>query len=270
MLPAGAFRLLLRHPQTVTGLLMAGAVVAILVVGPLIAPFSPTKVGVGNPASAPSATHWLGTHDLGRDVWSRFLTGGVGIVVVPVAAVTLAFLVGGVAGALAAYRGGLFRSHSDRDRRHSSANPFAASGMEAIREDALIQEWPELVRVSGVGEEHPALRRDLYPLACDDHLLRDGSDPAPAGVPTASADGEPVVAQGQFRQARCRHLANQGPFKRPGRPDGGRRRKAVAGLSRPRTGRIRLLAAARVWPSHGRVRCGDGARRGQGLHRTGR
>lgn len=105
--PVGTLGLLLRRRQAVTGLLMAGAVVAILVLGPHFAPFPPTKIGTGIPASGPSATHWLGTDDLGRDVWSRFLTGGVGIVVVPVAAVTLAFLVGGIAGALAAYRGGL-------------------------------------------------------------------------------------------------------------------------------------------------------------------
>lgn len=106
--PAGALSLLLRRPQAITGLVMAAVVMAILLIGPLVAPYSATKIGVGIPASGPSTEHWLGTDDLGRDVWSRFLTGGVGIVVVPVAAVTLAFLVGGTAGALAAYRGGLF------------------------------------------------------------------------------------------------------------------------------------------------------------------
>ena len=97
---------LLRIRQAVVGAALVALVVGILVVGPYLAPYPPTSIGVGVPASGPSAEHWLGTDDLGRDVLSRFLSGGIGIVLIPVASVALAFLVGGAAGAIAGYRGG--------------------------------------------------------------------------------------------------------------------------------------------------------------------
>ncbi len=103
----GTLGRLFRRPQALVGLVMSVAVIGLLLLGPLIAPYAPTKIGAGPPAIGAGAAHWLGTDDLGRDVWSRFLTGGLGIVIVPVAAVMLAFLVGGTAGALAAFRGGL-------------------------------------------------------------------------------------------------------------------------------------------------------------------
>jgi peptide/nickel transport system permease protein len=87
---------------------MVVLVVVILAVGPMVAPYSPTSIGVGDPAAAPSAASWLGTDDLGRDVWSRFLCGGLGIVLVPLASVALAFAVGGIAGVVAGYLGGRF------------------------------------------------------------------------------------------------------------------------------------------------------------------
>lgn len=93
----------LRTRQALLGAFLVAIVVAILVLGPSIAPFDPTEIGVGPPASGPSGEHWLGTDDLGRDVLSRFLTGGLGILLIPIASVTLAFVMGGMAGALAGY-----------------------------------------------------------------------------------------------------------------------------------------------------------------------
>ena len=97
---------LIRIRQAAVGAAMIALVVGILLAGPFLAPYPPTTIGVGIPASGPSVEHWLGTDDLGRDVLSRFLTGGIGIVLIPVASVALAFLVGGTAGAIAGYRGG--------------------------------------------------------------------------------------------------------------------------------------------------------------------
>lgn len=96
----------LRTRQALLGALLVIIVVALLVFGPLIAPHDPTAIGVGLPASGPDSEHWLGTDDLGRDVLSRFLTGGLGILLIPVASVTLAFVIGGTAGALAGFHEG--------------------------------------------------------------------------------------------------------------------------------------------------------------------
>lgn len=96
----------LRTRQALLGALLVTIVVAILVCGPFVAPYDPTAIGVGLPASGPDSEHWLGTDDLGRDVLSRFLTGGLGILLIPIASVILAFVIGGAAGALAGYHEG--------------------------------------------------------------------------------------------------------------------------------------------------------------------
>jgi len=88
------------------GLGLAVFMLLLISVGRLAAPFSPTAINVGPPIAGPSMAHLLGTDDLGRDVLSRFLYGGDTVLLVPLAAVTLALVIGGFLGLLAAYRGG--------------------------------------------------------------------------------------------------------------------------------------------------------------------
>lgn len=73
----------------------------IAVAAPLITPYSPVDVEVTSRLLPPSAAHWLGTDELGRDVLSRLIYGSrislfTGFVVVLVGAV-VGTLVGGVA-----------------------------------------------------------------------------------------------------------------------------------------------------------------------------
>jgi peptide/nickel transport system permease protein len=77
---------------------------AVAVLGPVFAPYSPTQLSTGPLLSGPSSAHLLGTDELGRDVFSRFLWGGRTVLLVPVAAVTISYLVGGGLGLLGAYR----------------------------------------------------------------------------------------------------------------------------------------------------------------------
>lgn len=88
------------------GLVILVIVGLIVILGPALAPFSPDEIGVGPAQSTPSGEHLLGTDQLGRDVFSRFLNGGSTVVLVPLAANTLGFLVGGLMGLLGAYQGG--------------------------------------------------------------------------------------------------------------------------------------------------------------------
>jgi peptide/nickel transport system permease protein len=80
----------------------------VIVLGPALAPYSPTEVGAGTPVSAPSAEHLLGTDHLGRDVLSRLLHGARSVIAIPLAATLLAFAVGGLAGLVTGYLGGRF------------------------------------------------------------------------------------------------------------------------------------------------------------------
>lgn len=75
--------------------------------GPILASFSPTEIGVGLPDESPSAAHWLGTDQLGRDIWSRLLHGARSVIGLPLLATSLAFLTGGLVGLLAGYSRGL-------------------------------------------------------------------------------------------------------------------------------------------------------------------
>ncbi|UWZ39722.1 ABC transporter permease [Dactylosporangium roseum] len=88
------------------GAVLLTATLAVVVVGPLVTPYSPTQVAVAAPNLSPSADHWLGTDWLGRDVFSRFLAGGREVLLLPFIAVVFAYVVGGMIGIYATLRGG--------------------------------------------------------------------------------------------------------------------------------------------------------------------
>ncbi|MEV7230835.1 ABC transporter permease [Polymorphospora sp. NPDC051019] len=98
-----------RHALTAAGTAAAVVVLAALL-GPLVAPASPTAQ-VGLPFDVPSAAHPLGTDAVGRDVLSRLLHGGRAVVLLAAGATLLASVVGvtlGVLSGLAGRRPGEF------------------------------------------------------------------------------------------------------------------------------------------------------------------
>jgi peptide/nickel transport system permease protein len=81
---------------------LACVLIAICFVGPVLAPFDPGALGTGRRFEAPSFSHWMGTDNLGRDVFSRFLTGarisiGVGLLAALISTV-FGMIVGSIAG----------------------------------------------------------------------------------------------------------------------------------------------------------------------------
>lgn len=104
--PENAWRAVMRSLEGRIAVGFAAAAFAVVAFGELFAPYSPTQLETGPPLAGPSAAHLLGTDNFGRDVLSRFLAGGDTVILVPFAAVTLAYLCGGAAGIFAAYRGG--------------------------------------------------------------------------------------------------------------------------------------------------------------------
>lgn len=81
---------------------MALGLVVICILGPALAPFDPVALATGRRFEPPSLSHFMGTDHLGRDVFSRFLSGarisiGIGLLA---AAISTSFgmLVGAVAG----------------------------------------------------------------------------------------------------------------------------------------------------------------------------
>lgn len=81
------------------------ALVLVVIIGPALAPHSPTAL-VGPPFAGPSGSTPLGTDYAGEDVLSRVLAGGRTVLVYGGLATLLAYLVGGVIGMMAGYRRG--------------------------------------------------------------------------------------------------------------------------------------------------------------------
>jgi peptide/nickel transport system permease protein len=92
----------LRLGRTRIGLAIVGLIVLVALLGPLVAPHSPTEF-VGIPNSQPSGEAVFGTDALGRDVLSRFLHGGLTVLWLSAAATLLGITVGTVVGLVAAY-----------------------------------------------------------------------------------------------------------------------------------------------------------------------
>jgi peptide/nickel transport system permease protein len=101
----GGLRRFYRIPTAIIGSAGILLIVGISVIGPFVAPDSPYAINYP-PLLGPSRAHLLGTDLLGRDVWSRFLTGGGSVIVLPLIAVSAALVLGCVIGLLTGYLGG--------------------------------------------------------------------------------------------------------------------------------------------------------------------
>ena len=100
------FRLRIAHSRAnQVALVVLGAVLLLVAFGTLIAPHAP-DAQVGPPFTSPSSQTLLGTDYLGEDVASRLLAGGRSVLLFSAVATLLAYLIGGVVGLTAGYRGG--------------------------------------------------------------------------------------------------------------------------------------------------------------------
>ena len=101
-----ALRKLARHRSAMVGLVITAIIAALALLAPLIAPHDPLHQNLRQALAPPSATHWMGTDEFGRDIFSRILFGAgislqVGLLVVFVSGVS-----GVILGLLAGFYGG--------------------------------------------------------------------------------------------------------------------------------------------------------------------
>ena len=92
----------IRTRRGALGLLLAGSVVLLAVIGPFVAPYSPDQ-SVTFPFAGPSGQYLLGSDMLGRDVLSRVLAGGWELLLMALASTVFGVLIGAAAGTSAAY-----------------------------------------------------------------------------------------------------------------------------------------------------------------------
>ncbi len=103
-------RAFVHDPLAMLGAAILALVVVLALFGPFIAPypgFNDTgQIDVPSAFLPPSPTHWFGTDELGRDVYSRVILGARPALVVSLLVVGIAVLVGVPLGAIAGYRRG--------------------------------------------------------------------------------------------------------------------------------------------------------------------
>ena len=102
---------LLADRVTLTVMILLACIVFMVVAAPLFATHDPSASSVFARLKSPGYKgHWLGTDEVGRDLWSRILYGGRLSLLCGVAPVTLAVLIGGSLGLVAGYSGGIVNS----------------------------------------------------------------------------------------------------------------------------------------------------------------
>lgn len=101
----GNWRAYRKNRLGVVGLVFLSAFTIMGVLAPLIAPYAPLETGTGNRLMGLSSEHWMGTDDLGRDIWSGWVWGIRTAILVACFASTLATLIGIVVGSIAGYYG---------------------------------------------------------------------------------------------------------------------------------------------------------------------
>jgi peptide/nickel transport system permease protein len=100
-----------RNPGAIAGFVIIAAVVVIAIFAPLVAPFGPREQNLaalrGGCCPGPSAEHWFGLDELGRDEFSRIIYGARYSLLIGVVSVSVGFVFGSLLGAISGFFGGI-------------------------------------------------------------------------------------------------------------------------------------------------------------------
>ena len=119
-----ALRRLLRRRTAVFGLIVVVLMALLAIFAPWVAPFDPLATSFAIVRKAPSAAHWFGTDEVGRDLLARVIYGGRASLAAGVIAVSIAVGCGVPLGMLAGYAGGLIDAVISRITDAMLAIPF--------------------------------------------------------------------------------------------------------------------------------------------------
>jgi len=97
------FKSLRKDPLGMAGFVLVSLLLLLTLLAPWLAPYDPFEIDVHDRLSAPSAEHWLGTDQLGRDILSRVLYGGQVALKVSLVAISVSMAIGFVLGMLAGF-----------------------------------------------------------------------------------------------------------------------------------------------------------------------
>jgi peptide/nickel transport system permease protein len=152
-----AVRSFRRHPAGLTGLVLTLVVLISGLLAEVISPGDPFRTA-GDPLLAPSATHWMGTDNLGRDVFDAVVHGARTSILVVLGVSVLASVIGLTVGILAGYRGGWIDDLLMRITELFQSVPrfflvllivaLFGAGLDNLIYVLALTSWPTLARVS--------------------------------------------------------------------------------------------------------------------------
>ena len=119
-----ALHRLFRRKGAVVGLVVIAVMIVLALLAPLLAPYDPIATSWTLVRKPPSALHWFGTDDLGRDILSRVIYGTRASLMAGAISVGIAFGVGVPIGLLSGYRGGFVDALISRITDAMLACPF--------------------------------------------------------------------------------------------------------------------------------------------------
>jgi peptide/nickel transport system permease protein len=119
-----ALRRLFKRKGAVAGLVVISIFILLALFAPLVSPYEPIATSWSLVRKPPSALHWFGTDDLGRDVLARVIYGARASLLAGAISVTIALSIGVPLGLLSGYRGGFVDALISRITDAMLACPF--------------------------------------------------------------------------------------------------------------------------------------------------
>ncbi|MFT4177593.1 MAG: ABC transporter permease [Luteolibacter sp.] len=156
-----------RNRAAVASLVFLIVMILLCFVGPWL-PWvkSPTAIDLTRACESPTASHWFGTDQLGRDLFSRVLYGGQVSLLVGLVATAVAVFIGVIYGAISGYAGGKFDDLLMRFVDILFALPFLVLvilfAMVVDEPAADFTDW--IIRVTGLARDRVAPITTLIPL----------------------------------------------------------------------------------------------------------
>ena len=89
------------------GFVIIAVLILVAIFADVIAPYDPAAANIANRLQFPSAEHLLGTDNYGRDLLTRIIYGTRVSLLISIAGLLIALVIGGVLGAIAGYYGGV-------------------------------------------------------------------------------------------------------------------------------------------------------------------
>jgi oligopeptide transport system permease protein len=104
---ADSWRRLKRNRAALAAIAVLAVIALLAIVGPMLSPYEMDAVDFDAISVPPSAAHWFGTDDLGRDLLTRTLYGGRISLLIGLVATVMSLVVGVTYGAVSGYVGGM-------------------------------------------------------------------------------------------------------------------------------------------------------------------